>query len=65
MTRVSQFASKSRFPGCALCNEPVDLRAAKTDEDGHAVHEECYLLRMQMKGSIPPPTENPSSGSSQ
>ncbi len=65
MTQVSQLASRSRFLGCALCDEPVDLRTAKTDEDGQAVHEECYLLRMQMNGSIPPPAGNPSNGSSQ
>ena len=64
MTQVSQLASKSRFLRCALCNEPVDLRAAKTDEDGRAVHEECYLLRMQMKRAMPPPAEDPSDESS-
>jgi hypothetical protein len=34
---------------CSLCNDPVDLRTAKTDEYGKAIHEKCYLLQMQMK----------------
>jgi hypothetical protein len=46
---------RSRFPLCAICREPVDLRIAKTNDEGDAVHEECYL--MQMKDN--PPTENP------
>jgi hypothetical protein len=34
---------------CILCNNPVPLGSSKTDEDGEAVHEECYLLRMRLK----------------
>jgi hypothetical protein len=37
----------SRFPLCSLCNEPVDLRTAKTDENGKAIHEQCYALKMR------------------
>ena len=29
---------------CSLCNKPVDLTTAKTNEAGKAVHEECYVL---------------------
>ena len=29
---------------CSLCNKPVDLKTAKTNEEGKAVHEECYAL---------------------
>jgi hypothetical protein len=29
---------------CSLCNKPVDLNTAKTNEAGQAVHEECYVL---------------------
>jgi hypothetical protein len=32
---------------CSLCNEPVELETAKTDENGSAVHEECYTLNLQ------------------
>ena len=34
---------------CCLCGDPVDLRTAKTDEHGKAIHEDCYVLRMRMK----------------
>ena len=37
---------------CAICREPVRLETSKTDEDGHAVHEECYLAKIG--GKIPP-----------
>lgn len=37
---------------CVLCNNPVPLGNSKTDEDGKAVHEECYLLRMRLKRAI-------------
>jgi hypothetical protein len=45
---------RSRFPLCTICREPVDLRIAKTDDEGEAVHEECYLMKMKDN----PPTEN-------
>jgi hypothetical protein len=32
-----------------LCSDPVPLDNGKTDEDGKAVHEECYLLSMRLK----------------
>ncbi len=28
---------------CALCNEHVVMEAANTNENGKAVHEECYV----------------------
>jgi hypothetical protein len=37
----------SRFPICSLCNGPIELETGKTDENGDAVHEECYVLKMQ------------------
>ena len=30
------------LPICSVCNKPVKLESAKTDEDGQAVHEDCY-----------------------
>jgi hypothetical protein len=27
---------------CVICNKPVDLRTAKTNERGKVVHERCY-----------------------
>jgi len=29
-----------------MCNTPVPLNSAKTDEDGNAIHEACYLVRI-------------------
>jgi hypothetical protein len=43
MPRSSQFAI------CSLCNEPIELETAKTDEKGNAVHEECYVLETQLQ----------------
>ena len=37
-------------PLCPVCNEAVDLTVAKTDEDGRAIHEECYLQKLHAKG---------------
>ncbi len=28
---------------CHLCNEPIPLENARTDEHGNAVHQECYV----------------------
>ncbi|HLZ41137.1 MAG TPA: hypothetical protein VKQ11_09255 [Candidatus Sulfotelmatobacter sp.] len=39
-------------PFCLICNQPVPLETAKTNEDGHAVHEQCYLDKIS--GKIPP-----------
>ncbi len=30
---------------CAYCNQPLELETTKTDEDGRAVHEECYVSK--------------------
>jgi hypothetical protein len=46
---------------CCLCSEPIDLRTAKTDEYGKAIHEECYVLRMRMTRGMQWSLENPSS----
>jgi hypothetical protein len=27
---------------CWVCNKPVELETAKTDDRGRVVHEECY-----------------------
>ena len=38
-----------RFPeiSCALCSKPVDLLIdLSADENGKAVHEECYVKRL-------------------
>jgi hypothetical protein len=46
---LSQPARKTPFPLCAFCNEPLDFETAKTDGYGQAVHEECYLQKIDPK----------------
>jgi hypothetical protein len=31
---------------CSFCKQPIRLETAKTDENGEAVHEDCYLQRL-------------------
>jgi hypothetical protein len=45
---------------CCLCCDPVDLRTAKTDENGKAPRE-CYVLRMRMTRGMLWSSENPTS----
>jgi hypothetical protein len=44
------------FPeiSCALCSKPVDLLIdLSADENGKAVHEECYVRRLTSSSSNP------------
>jgi len=34
------------LPTCPVCNERVELETCKTDEHGHAIHEECYVAML-------------------
>jgi hypothetical protein len=36
-------------PVCFICHTPVELAISKTDENGRAVHERCYLLRLRQR----------------
>jgi hypothetical protein len=38
-------ALSQRTTCCSICGNPVSLEASKTDEQGMAVHEECYVGR--------------------
>lgn len=43
---------------CSICNQPVALETAKTDDSGQAVHEECYLFKVGItpdRGSVHEP----------
>ena len=40
---------RTRYPKCSFCSEPVELESSKTDEDGQAMHEECYILKVRGK----------------
>jgi len=54
MPRFLRFIRNLRLPKCKICNEPVELETAKTDEDGKAVHEDCYGQRMMRLKEITP-----------
>jgi hypothetical protein len=55
MPNTPQFDRKARLPVCSVCNEPVELEKSKTDEKGKAIHEECYIRKMQGERGKPPP----------
>jgi hypothetical protein len=40
-------------PPCCICDQPVALETAKTDERGRAVHEECYVLKLRLQMGPP------------
>jgi hypothetical protein len=44
----------SELPMCSYCADPVKIENAKTDEDGKAIHAECYLLRLKAQRSTLP-----------
>ena len=43
-------------PMCPLCNEPVLLETCKADEQGRAVHEHCYAMKVTQHQA--PPTNH-------
>jgi hypothetical protein len=47
--KVLQFIRKLRLPNCSICGKPVDIKTAKTDENGKAVHEGCYAAMLRLK----------------
>lgn len=50
MRRILRHSGEGRYQ-CPICNEPVRLETAKTNEDGTPVHEECYLA--SIAGKLP------------
>jgi len=45
---------------CYICNKPVNLEQSKTDENGRAIHEECYVAATLLRtGSHPAVATNP------
>ena len=42
---------------CTICAKPVDLQTDLTaDENGKAVHEDCYVKRIMTSRNNPPAT---------
>jgi uncharacterized Zn finger protein (UPF0148 family) len=48
LNRIFHHAKRGQLI-CPICNEPVCLETSKTDEDGRATHEECYVQRTLAK----------------
>ena len=36
---------------CRMCHEPVPVETAKTDWQGQAIHEECYVISVSQKSA--------------
>jgi hypothetical protein len=34
---------------CPICDHPVSPETATTDENGRAFHEECYVLKVELR----------------
>jgi hypothetical protein len=47
-------------PLCFICHTPVELEISKTDENGRAVHERCYLRRLRQRQATTEPNTFPS-----
>jgi hypothetical protein len=55
MAKILQFIHKPRLQICSICNKPVQLLAATTDEEGNIVHEMCHVLKMRLTEARKPP----------
>jgi|HubBroStandDraft_6_1064221.scaffolds.fasta_scaffold785987_2 hypothetical protein len=58
MPNVLQF----KPPLCGICNKPVELDIAVTDQDGKPVHEECYVLKVRQEDAKKPPESRKTMG---
>lgn len=45
---------RPKLPVCPICRESVALEISKADEDGNAIHEQCYVLRIGLKATTTP-----------
>jgi hypothetical protein len=48
MATFLEFIRDLRLPTCSICNRTVETETATTDDDGKAVHEECWSLNMRL-----------------
>ncbi len=44
-----KFKRKSSPPLCRICGKPVAVETSKTDGDGQAIHEDCYVLKVKLE----------------
>ena len=52
--RPGPIPRKPALSACPICHKEVLIETAKTDEDGRALHKECYLFRLRLKGLTTP-----------
>jgi hypothetical protein len=52
--KLLQSDLQERVMLCTICNRPITLENAKIDENGRAVHEECYVNQLLAKQPDPP-----------
>jgi hypothetical protein len=65
-TLQEAFMGSSHFPeiSCILCSQPVNLRTdLYADENGKAVHEDCYVKKIASADCSEPPIAFPPSRS--
>ncbi len=46
IARQELLRARTSLAHCAICGHPVELERCKTDEDGDAVHEDCYVAKL-------------------
>src|SRR5256885_16813233 len=46
-------------PSCPICALPVTLETANTDENGRAIHEDCYVLKLALRRATAPRSRLP------
>jgi hypothetical protein len=34
---------------CRICGKPIAVETSKTDGDGQAIHEDCYVLKIKLE----------------
>ena len=47
---------RTHTPICSICGKPVELETSKTDSNAEAVHEECYITKIESKKPPPKPS---------
>jgi hypothetical protein len=52
--RRSAVPKRIPLPLCSICDKPVQLENSNTDEDGQAIHEECYILKLTQNRTTKP-----------
>jgi hypothetical protein len=48
---IANQAAISPPVSCAICGQPVALELCKTNENGRAVHEKCYIAKVSDQNS--------------